>query len=73
MAEEIISSWETPDQLVAELMAEAPTGRTYERMAGFAEAPVPGQAMDLRVEDANGNQVAFPLRLISNTTYGFGR
>lgn len=41
-------------------------------MRDFTEAPVPGQAMEYRVVDANGNVVAFPLQLISNTTYGVG-
>lgn len=67
MAEEIISTWETPLQLVVELVT---SGRTYERWTDIAENPIPGQNMELRVEDANGREIAFPIRLISNTTFG---
>ena len=73
MAEEIISSWETPDHLVGELVGEDAARRTWNLMRDVTEAPVPGQAMEYRVVDANGNVVAFPLQLISNTTYGVGR
>ena len=66
MAEEIISTWETPDHLVLELIG---LGRTRERWTDMKEAPMPGQRMELRVEDAAGKEIVFPVRLVSNTTF----
>lgn len=70
MAEEIISSWDSINDLVEELVS---LGRTYIRIVDAAKDPVgDGPAMDYRLEDANGNAVAFPLTLVSDTTFGAG-
>ena len=31
---------------------------------------MPGQSMELRIEDASGKEIVFPVRLVSNTTFG---
>ena len=67
--DEIISSWDTADELFLELATDD-VGRHRARARlqemFFADREM---VMRFRVEDANGQRVTFPLRLISDTTF----
>ena len=65
MAEELITSWANVYQLVTELVNG---GNAKERIAEFAthETP-PGSTMRFKLVDESGNEIKFPLRLISDT------
>ena len=86
MAEEIISSWDSVQDLMVELVTDSWKGRrTRGVITGeddgppksfydyAAEPDLPGDqfapSWDLRLIDADGNTVRFPLKLISNTTF----
>ena len=76
MAEEIVQSWETLDELFVELNAPdhaSDIRKVRERIRLVMEDPTPasdGQSMHFRLVDGDGRDVAFPLKLISNTTFG---
>ena len=72
MAEEVISSWETIGELILELALfdDANVKKTQARMLEAFEGLTSGQQdMEARPEDAEGNEVRFPLTLISDTTF----
>ena len=74
MAEEIVGSWNHLSDLIIDLSAEGKyrppenIGRVAQRFNEASENPL-NQQMSLRLEDADGNEVKFPLKLVSNTTF----
>ena len=65
MAEELITYWDNVYRLVTEL---AEGGNTKNRLAEFATSETPtGSSMQFKLIDESGDEVKFPLRLISNT------
>ena len=72
MAEEVLNTWELPADLVLELIAsdDNPLRKVYNLVTYPNDRHGDGQQyqMKLRLEDANGNEVVFPVRLISDTT-----
>ena len=69
MAEEILNTWEYPLDLLVELIAaDGSPDRKVSRTASFShDGGWKSFQMAFRLEDANGNEVAFPIRLISDT------
>ena len=75
MAEEIVQTWATPNDLVLELSAPdhgTNTRKVRERLKLMIEDPSTakdGQKMRCRLVDAYGRDVFFPLKLISDSTF----
>ena len=74
MAEEIVGSWNHEHDLIVDLAVEGGSrppeymGKVAQRLREASENPL-DQQMVFTFEDADGNQVRFPLRLVSNTTF----
>ena len=68
--EEIIRAWEKLTDLVLELALPEDATSAEVRQWHLEDLTSSEIAKyQFRLEDANGNEVAFPLRLISNTTF----
>ena len=68
--EEIIRTWKTLNDLVLELaLPEDATSAEVRQFHLEALTSSEIAKYQFRLEDAKGNEVAFPLRLISNTTF----
>ena len=71
MAEEIISRWDKIRDLLEELIAPNSHSkrRTFIRFLEVRDPESLKQTGKMRVVDAKGNNVVFPLTLISDTTF----
>ena len=76
MAEEIVQRWENVMELLMELIlpeSAKDLRKVQELVLGVREDPTAvtdGQAMRFRLVDRQGRVVDFPLKLISDTTFG---
>ena len=65
MAEEVISSWSDVGELIAELTASSPEARKARRLI----RDIPSRfSMAFELRDGNGNEVVWPITIISDTT-----
>ena len=65
MAEEIISSWESVGRLVAELGNDEDEQRRTRSRMRETEEPL---TFEFEIRDGNGNEIVWPLTLISDTS-----
>ena len=75
MAEEIVQTWDSINKMLIELITSDEAidiRKVRDRIQLTIEDPASNsaQTMTFRLVDKNGNDVAFPLQLISDTTFG---